>query len=161
MPVESSLSGLTYARELGAAVTALGDSAALLEVKDTELATGSLGDSGDVGGGVVAAAPSIVSLQCPFLVRGASRSREREEMISRYCISNRCFFRDEEESTHGVRRRRVTRWLTILAVFAGLDCKLRDHEQIRSEEFRDLVENLCGWCSKMCPLSWRIRGGIG
>lgn len=96
--------GLTYARELGAAVTALGDSAALLEVKHAELAAGSLGDSGDVGGGVVAAAPSCVSLQCPFC-QITSGSRAREEMNSRYCNSNRCFLRDGEKSTHGVRRR--------------------------------------------------------
>ena len=44
---------MTYARELGAAVTALGDSAALLDVKNTELATGSLDDTGPVGAGVV------------------------------------------------------------------------------------------------------------
>lgn len=57
---------VTYARELGAAVTALGDSAALLDVKDAELTTGSLGDSGKVGGGVVAAAPSLLAIQCPI-----------------------------------------------------------------------------------------------
>ena len=50
----SSLSRLTYAGELGATVTALGDSAALLDVKQTDITTGSLDDSGSVGGGVVA-----------------------------------------------------------------------------------------------------------
>lgn len=44
----------TYARELGAAVAALGNSAALLDVQQTELATGSLDDSGPVGSSVVA-----------------------------------------------------------------------------------------------------------
>jgi hypothetical protein len=49
-----SFSRGTYARELGAAVTALGDSASLLDVKQTDITTGSLDDSGSVGGGVVA-----------------------------------------------------------------------------------------------------------
>lgn len=44
----------TYARQLGAAVTALGGSAGLLDVKDTVGAAGSLDDAGPVGGGVVA-----------------------------------------------------------------------------------------------------------
>lgn len=44
----------TYADELGAAVTALGDSASLLDVKQTDITTGSLDDSGSVGAGVVA-----------------------------------------------------------------------------------------------------------
>lgn len=47
-------SGSTYARELGAAVTALGDSAALLDVQKAKLTTGSLNDSGPVGASVVA-----------------------------------------------------------------------------------------------------------
>jgi hypothetical protein len=50
---------VTYARELGAAVTALGDSASLLDVKQAELTTGSLDDSGSVGTGVVAAGKSM------------------------------------------------------------------------------------------------------
>jgi hypothetical protein len=44
----------TYARELGAAVTALGDSAALLDVKKAELTTGSSDNTGSVGTGVPA-----------------------------------------------------------------------------------------------------------
>lgn len=44
----------TYARELGAAVTALGNSAALLDVQQAQVTTGSLDDSGPVGPGVVA-----------------------------------------------------------------------------------------------------------
>ena len=49
-----SFSRGTYARELGAAVTALGDGASLLDVKQTDITTGSLDDSSSVGGGVVA-----------------------------------------------------------------------------------------------------------
>lgn len=45
----------TYARQLVTAVTALGDSAALLDMKQTDITTGSLDHSGSVGGGVVAA----------------------------------------------------------------------------------------------------------
>lgn len=58
--VEHSRSGvvrdsrLTYARELGTAVTALGDSTALLDVKKTEVTTGGLDHPGLVGPGVVA-----------------------------------------------------------------------------------------------------------
>lgn len=66
MPFESYCRrSWTYAGQLGAAVAALGGSAALLEVKHTELTTGSLGDSGDVRGRVVAVAPLFVSLQRP------------------------------------------------------------------------------------------------
>lgn len=50
---------MTYAGELGAAVTTFGDSAALLDVKKTDITTGSLDDSGSVGGGVVATQRSV------------------------------------------------------------------------------------------------------
>ena len=56
---------MTYARELGATVTTLGDSAALLDVKQADLTTGSLDDSGSVGGGVVAAQSSC-QLRSPW-----------------------------------------------------------------------------------------------
>lgn len=51
----------TYARELRAAVAALGDSAALLDVQQSELATGGLDDSGPVGSSVVAVGKISVS----------------------------------------------------------------------------------------------------
>lgn len=44
----------TYARQLDAAVTALGGSATLLDVEDAKLATGGLDDTSPVGPGVVA-----------------------------------------------------------------------------------------------------------
>lgn len=47
------------ARQLGAAVTALGNGTALLDVKQTDVTTGSLDDSGSVGGGVVAVAAAV------------------------------------------------------------------------------------------------------
>jgi hypothetical protein len=53
---------MTYARELGAAVTALGDSAALLDVQQTDITTGGLDDPGPVGPGVVAKGRIPVSL---------------------------------------------------------------------------------------------------
>lgn len=54
----------TYAGQLDAAVTALGGSTALLDVKDAELTTGGLDDTSPVGGGVVAAnfPPSVSSV---------------------------------------------------------------------------------------------------
>lgn len=52
--MSNNSSGCTYANQLGAAVTALGDSAALLDVQDTEVATGGSNNTGVVGGGVVA-----------------------------------------------------------------------------------------------------------
>ena len=45
---------ITYTRELGLAVTALGSSTALLDVKSAELTTGGTDDASLVGGGVVA-----------------------------------------------------------------------------------------------------------
>lgn len=54
---------MTYARELGAAVAALGDSAALLDVQKAELTTGSLDDSGPVGASVVAKNPDCQPLE--------------------------------------------------------------------------------------------------
>lgn len=60
-PPSPSLSGcknrfrtITYTRELGAAVTALGDGSALLDVQNSEVTTGGLDDTGPVGAGVVA-----------------------------------------------------------------------------------------------------------
>lgn len=45
---------ITYTRQLGAAVTALGDGSALLDVQNSEVTTGGLDDTGPVGAGVVA-----------------------------------------------------------------------------------------------------------
>ena len=45
---------ITYTGELGLAVTALGSSTALLDVKSAELTTGGTDDASLVGGGVVA-----------------------------------------------------------------------------------------------------------
>lgn len=61
------LSNGTYARELGAAVTALGDGASLLDVQQAELTTGGLDDTGPVGSGVVAVwkkSPVSISVAC-------------------------------------------------------------------------------------------------
>lgn len=80
-----SISRLTYARELGAAVTALGDSAALLDVKQTKVTTGSLDDSGSVGGGVVAArSPMSVPISVRRqVVRSTIQHRARSRGNSR------------------------------------------------------------------------------
>lgn len=51
---------VTYTRQLGTAVTALGGSATLLDVKNAELTTGGLDDSGPVGGGVVAGGEKLL-----------------------------------------------------------------------------------------------------
>lgn len=53
---------MTYARQLVAAVTALGSSSTLLDVQDTELTTGGLDDPGPVGGGVVAGGEECLSV---------------------------------------------------------------------------------------------------
>ena len=45
---------MTYARQLVATVAALGVGASLLDVEESELATGGLDRPGEVGGGVVA-----------------------------------------------------------------------------------------------------------
>ena len=58
------------ARELGAAVTALGDGASLLDVKQTDITTGSLDDSGSVGGGVVAVASAVLNAHVDHLCGG-------------------------------------------------------------------------------------------
>lgn len=55
---------MTYTRQLGTAVTALGSSATLLNVKNAELTTGSLDNSGPVGGGVVADGVKLLSVIC-------------------------------------------------------------------------------------------------
>lgn len=55
---------MTYTRQLGTAVTALGSSATLLDVKNAELTTGSLDNSGPVGGGVVAGGVKLLSVIC-------------------------------------------------------------------------------------------------
>lgn len=74
----------TYANELGAAVAALGDGAALLEVLDTKVASRSLNDSCQVGGGVVAAQ------NVSFLWSSLQWLRHEISRIDRkWCISNR------------------------------------------------------------------------
>lgn len=64
----------TYTRELGAAVTALGGSAALLDVQNSEVTAGSLDDSGPVGASVVAAEISLVSIRRKHRPRGKNTS---------------------------------------------------------------------------------------
>lgn len=57
----------TYANELGAAVTALGDGALLFDVEDTQVTTGGLDDTGTVGDRVVANRKRILSQYMLFL----------------------------------------------------------------------------------------------
>ena len=57
----------TYANELVAAVTALGDGALLLGVEDTQVTTGGLDDTGTVGDRVVANRKRILSQYMSFL----------------------------------------------------------------------------------------------
>lgn len=71
---------VTYADELGTAVTALGDGTALLDVKDTELATGGLNNTGPVGRGVVAAPKLVILLVCSSV--DVPRSRRQEVVRS-------------------------------------------------------------------------------
>lgn len=58
---------MTYTRQLGTAVTALGSSATLLDVKNTQLTTGGLDNPGPVGGGVVAGGERLLSVICGSL----------------------------------------------------------------------------------------------
>jgi hypothetical protein len=89
----------TYARELGAAVTALGDSAALLDVQKTELATGGLNNSRPVGASVV--------------TRGSRRSAGKNHdnnptttiRVSQFVSSLDIVGEGEIIVTHGLRRR--------------------------------------------------------
>ncbi len=53
----------TYANELGAAVTALGNGASLLDVEDAQVATGGLDNTGTVGDRVVPIAKNPRSVQ--------------------------------------------------------------------------------------------------
>lgn len=55
---------MTYTWQLGTAVTALGSSAALLDVKNTQLTTGGLDNPSPVGGGVVAGGERFLSVFC-------------------------------------------------------------------------------------------------
>ena len=69
----------TYARELGAAVAALGDSAALLDVQQAQVTTRSLDDSGPVGPGVVAVQNNARQLPIPIW---NEHTRRRQENMS-------------------------------------------------------------------------------
>lgn len=62
-----AVGGVTYTRQLGTAVTALGGSATLLDVKNTQLTTGSLDNPGPVGGGVVAGGERVLLVICGSL----------------------------------------------------------------------------------------------
>lgn len=84
----------TYTRELGAAVTALGDSSALLDVQNSDVTTGSLDDSGPVGAGVVAMKISPVS----YIAR-----QDSALAIIREAIRNQLM--DIKAETHPLRRR--------------------------------------------------------
>lgn len=67
LPTGASIdSGYTYAGELGAAVTALGNSAALLDVQQARGTTRGLDDPGPVG-------PGVVAIQKPTLAFRDSR----------------------------------------------------------------------------------------
>lgn len=84
----------TYTRQLDAAVAALGSSAALLDVKEAELTTGSLDDSGPVGGGVVTVFPRTSITSPTQSMRSISPGQVQDG-----------FWNSERGSTHGLRRR--------------------------------------------------------
>ena len=83
----------TYAGELGAAVTALGDSAALLDVQKAQVTTGSLDDSGPVGPGVVAVITSASVPEFGWKACGADKTCDAVVLF------------DRGPKTHGLRRR--------------------------------------------------------
>lgn len=85
--VEYPISKRTYARELGATVTALGDSATLLDVKQAKVTAGGLNNSGPVGASVVA----VVIMSVPVHSIGC------KVVVSKVLIRLR--------KTHGLRRR--------------------------------------------------------
>lgn len=87
----------TYARELDAAVTALGGSASLLDVEDSQLAAGGLDDTSPVGRRVVAVGDRV------------SRSVEGM-MVACFSITGR---------TYPLRRRYCTRLPAIVADLLG------------------------------------------
>lgn len=76
LEAEISFKVVTYADELGTAVTALGDGTALLDVKNTEVATGGLNNTGPVGRGVVAAPELVILLICSSVDDPRSRRQE-------------------------------------------------------------------------------------
>lgn len=84
---------LTYARQLGATVTALGGSSSLLDVKDARLAARGLDDTGPVRGGVVAVGEDIQSVNA---ISSQSEARLRlirdPRILTRYgvCKSHEC-----------------------------------------------------------------------
>lgn len=61
---------MTYAGELDTAVTALGGSAALLDVEDPGITTGRLDDACPVGGGVVSALGLAFSMTLSVVTPG-------------------------------------------------------------------------------------------
>lgn len=81
-------SWFTYARQLDAAVAALGGSAALLDVKDPELAAGGLDDTGPVGRRVVTIEKPPVSVDasssnlCLFLCMSSFSSGLMKSNVS-------------------------------------------------------------------------------
>lgn len=118
---------MTYANELGAAVTALGDSAALLDVKKTDLTTGSLDDSGSVGGGVVAARrPLSVPAFKNFDAHRIPRSTIDSE-LDREADSPVAAAVSDSLGNH----------------FGGVVGRCNE-DLTKNEEFRDLGEILCG-----------------
>lgn len=92
----------TYTRELGAAVTALGGSAALLDVQNSEVTAGSLDDSGPVGASVVAAEISPVSIFYSVAKAGPRRERHMDERIR---FDSHLPWPMTRKETHPLRRR--------------------------------------------------------
>lgn len=94
-----SVRATTYTRELGAAVTALGGSAALLDVQNSEVTAGSLDDSGPVGASVVAAEISPVSMDFRRKSRATTHGRELDSIRFAFAMA------DDKNETHPLRRR--------------------------------------------------------
>lgn len=133
----------TYTRELGAAVTTLGGSSALLDVQNSEVTTGSLDDSSPVGAGVVAAKD--------FDGQSLGSARQRADNNSRH--------HSQITDGHGRKNSPVT---AAVGDSVGRHCcwwcsVVVQSISPREEEFRDLGKFCVGGPARLCPLSWRIR----
>lgn len=116
----------TYTRELGAAVTALGDSSALLDVQNSDVTTGGLDDTGSVGTGVVAAKDFDSQSLCSARQRADNNSSGNSHITDGYGRINSPVTAAVGDSVG----RHCCWWCSVVVLSISP----------REEEFRDLVK---------------------
>lgn len=157
MPGFEIRSDCTYAEELGAAVTALGDGASLLDVEDAQVATGGLDNTGTVGDRVVAIARRQKVSTCLLFGKAVlSHAGDKKEDENLCRTIRKASLREHSRVAAAVGD-------SVVDHFDGVCWDVAIGVLSKNEEFRDLVK-FCVVVTEIVPAKWAnqrpVRAGF-